>query len=285
MRDIVTAIVVVIGCGAPGRDPSTAPDAGDDNTNPTGSNCSDAAKLVYTVDSNDTLSTFDPVSKQFVDLGTLDCPTTGLFASPFSMGIDRNAGAWVLYSSGELFRVDTTSLACTATQWSSPAGLAQFGMGFSTDAAGGSTDTLFIAGGAGPSDPTSALNRLDTTTMAPSRVGTVTGWPELTGTGNAELWGFFPSTNGSTPRVAKLDKATGAAVQTFNLPTLSGTPLAWAFAFFGGDYFVFLMRDIETSTTVYQIDGGNGAVKGMTATGTRNIVGAGVSTCAPVVIF
>ncbi len=62
-------------------------------------------------------------------------------------------------------------------------------------------------------------------------------------------------------------------------------PAAWAFAFHGGDFWMFLMRDTEFATTVHQIDGTTGVIKGNTATGSHSSVGAGVSTCAPVVIF
>jgi hypothetical protein len=290
MRTTIWALLLVVAACGPndrGDDDNGGTDGGntggDGNSN--SDNCSEEAKLVYTVDQNNQLATFDPVTKAFMDLGALDCPAEFL-ASPFSMGIDRTAGAWVLYSSGELFKVDTKTLACSPTTWSSPSGLLQFGMGFSTDTAGGTTDTLYIAGGSGPTQPTSALNRLDTNSMTPSPVGTVTGWPELTGTGNAELWGFFPTTTfGGIPRVEQIDKTSGAAARTFNLPDLTGNASAWAFAFFGGDFFIFLMRDTELATTVYQIDGMDGGIKGMTATNGRTIVGAGVSTCAPVVIF
>src|SRR5207245_2192195 len=142
--------------------------------------------------------------------------------------------------------------------------------------------TLFIAGGVGPTDPTSTLAKLDVANMTPHSVGTVTGWPELTGTGNAELWGFFP--DASSPRVEQLNKATGGAMRTFPEGSLAGMPTAWAFAFYGGDFWIFLMKGIEFSTTVYQIDGMTGAIKGTTPTNTRTIVGAGVSTCAPTVI-
>ncbi|MEO8699182.1 MAG: hypothetical protein ABI867_04035 [Kofleriaceae bacterium] len=288
MRNLsILVLIVAAACGGPksrdngGDDDDDTPiDSSGGNTD----NCSEAAKLIYTVDENNTLATFDAVTKQFNSLGTLNCPASG-GASPFSMGIDRNAGAWVLYSSGELFSVNTETLACVKTTWSSPNGLRQFGMGFSTNTVGGTEDTLYIAGGASPTQTTSALQKLNTASLTSQPVGTVTGWPELTGNGNAELWGWFPSANGSTPRVEQIDKTTGAPLTTYMLPTLSGTPAAWAFAFFGGDYFIFLMRDSDDATTVYQIDGTNGSIKGMTPTNTRTIVGAGVSTCAPVVIF
>lgn len=260
---------------------SSIPGGGDSGTG--GDGCSDAAKLVYVVDSNERMSQFDPPTKTFTDLGTLTCPA-GLGATPFSMGIDRDATAWVLYSNGELFRVETkNNLACTKAAWTpNTAGLRVFGMGFSTDAAGGTTDTLFIAGGSGTTVPTSTLAKLDMGTFQPTTRGTVTGWPELTGTGNAELWGFFPATNGA--RVVKINKTNGGADQTYTLSSLAGDPTAWAFAFHGGSFWVFLKKNLESSTTVYQVNSMTGAITGSTLASGRTIVGAGVSTCAPIIL-
>jgi hypothetical protein len=293
MRNLLwtCAFFGLVACGPNNRPDNTGgPDGsttgGDGNNNNNSEDCSEAAKLVYTVDQNNTLSQFDPVTKTFTDLGRLSCPAS-LGGTPFSMGIDRDANAWVLYSSGELFSVNTETLACTKTSWSAPNGIRQFGMGFSTETAGGTSDQLFIAGGASPTQSTSSLQRLDTASLTTQPIGTVTGWPELTGTGNAELWGFFPTNpgGGGTPRIDQIDKVSGAALRTFQLSTLAGEPAAWAFAFFGGDFFVFLMRTSELATVVYQVDGTTGAIKGMTPTNTRTIVGAGVSTCAPVVLL
>ena len=72
--------------------------------------------------------------------------------------------------------------------------------------------------------------------------------------------------------------------KTYSQPSLSGQATAWAFAFYGGDYWMFLMKGTESSTTVYQMNGSTGAITGMTLATGRVIVGAGVSTCAPVVI-
>jgi hypothetical protein len=278
-------VTLLVACGAPPRPGSGDDDDGDTpDASMTGNedNCSDAAKLIYVVDSNNTLSKFDPVAKQFNDLGRLSCPAS-FGATPFSMGIDRNAAAWVLYSSGELFHVDTTSLACTKSQWTTQNGLAQFGMGFSTNAAGGTEDTLFVAGGPqGPVGATSTLARLDINSFSAQTVGTIQGNPELTGTGSAELWGFFPDAAGT--KIAQLDKATGGAIRTFPLNQLAGEPTAWAFAFHGGSFYIFLAKDLETFTTVYQVDAATGQVMDSRPSGNRTIVGAGVSTCAPVVI-
>ena len=283
-------------CGPNTRNPNGGADANGSGSGSNQDGCSAQAKLIYVVDSNNTLSQFDPSTKQFTDLGTLNCPSQGA-ATPFSMGIDRNANAYVLYVepdpltgdtiSSELFKVDTSTsaLACAKTNWATQLNEQQFGMGFSTDTDGGTTDTLYIAGSANSVMSTSVtLASLNVSTMAANRVSTVTGSPELTGTGDAKLWGFFPSAT-ATPKIEQLDKTTGAASNTHTLPALSGQPLAWAFAFYGGDFFVFLMKGTETSTTVYQVNGTTGAISGQTSANGRAIVGAGVSTCAPTIIM
>jgi hypothetical protein len=277
--------VAVAACGPGGRDENSGDDDGSgsgSNNNNNTEGCSDAAKLIYVVDSSNKLSKFDGMSKTFTDLGTLNCPAGG--SQPFSMGVDRDAAAWVLFTDGNIYKVDTTSLACTATTWTTQGQLFAFGMGFSSNTAGSTDDTLYVAGGFDPLfQTTSQLATLDTTSFTATPVGNVSGWPELTGTGNAELWGWFPDE--TAPRVEQINKASGAPVKTYALPSLAGTPVAWAFAFWGGDFWIFLERDTDGATTVYQIDGANGNIKGMTATNTRHIVGAGVSTCAPVVIL
>jgi hypothetical protein len=125
--------------------------------------------------------------------------------------------------------------------------------------------------------------------MPPAAPTTPCTSPELTGTGNAELWGWFPDT--TAPRIEQINKSTGAGMKTYPLPSLAGTAAAWAFAFWGGDFWVFLALDsggTPQPTIVYQVDGTTGAIEGMTntsATKARSIVGAGVSTCAPVIIL
>lgn len=295
----IALALALAACGPAQRDPGTNPDAGDGGGgddgggggNNNGDGCSDAAKLVYVVDQNRRLSQFDPPTRTFTDLGTLACPASG-GATPFSMGIARDATAWVVYSNGELFRVETrNNLACTKSAWvPNTQGLRVFGMGFSTDQAGGTTDTLFIAGGNAPSQTTPAtLAKLDMNTFQPMTRGSVAGWPELTGTGAAELWGFFPQTQSQSARIVQLDKTTGAALRTYQAPMLNESsptiqPQAWAFAFHGGSFWVFLMKSADAETRVYQFDAGTGTLTGTTPSGGRKIVGAGVSTCAPIIL-
>src|SRR5262245_2091882 len=60
------------------------------------SECAEEAKLVYLVDQGDQLFSFDPPTKKLKLVGQLNCVGAG--GTPFSMSVDRNAVAWVLYS-------------------------------------------------------------------------------------------------------------------------------------------------------------------------------------------
>lgn len=252
--------------------------------------CSAAAKLVYVVDSDRTLSSFDPSKLgtsggPFVDLGRITCAAQS-GAEPFSMSVDRDAVAWVIYDSGELFKVPLTQspLSCTKTTFAPQNNVAKFGMGFVSNTSGSRDETLFISGSDfGSSLTTTKFGTIGTTPpYTVNVIGTLSGAPEITGTGDAKLWAFFP--NLATPQVARLDKASGAKVQTFNATSLGGDPLAWAFAFWGGDFWIFLERVSDSSTNVWKMDGATGQVTSAVANTGRRIVGAGVSTCAPVEI-
>jgi hypothetical protein len=256
---------------------------GGDLSTITGDGCSAQAKLVYVVDQNDMLSSFDPGTLTFNDVGTLQCSSLG---TPFSMAVDRTATAWVLYSTGELFQVDTSSAHCTKTAFARSNGFSNFGMGFASNTAGSNDETLFIAGGGTLTTqmPTSStLATLDLSTFTATPLGTIQLWPELTGTGDANLWGFFPSA--ATPRVSQLDKMDGHDLKTFMAPSLAGTPAAWAFAFWGGDFWIFLKKTGDASTRVYHMKSSDGSVTVAVPNTGRTIVGAGVSTCAPIAIM
>src|SRR5258708_7170457 len=55
--------------------------------------CSEKAKLIYVVDENGKLSSFDPAALKFQDLGVMLCGNE-LAGSTNSMAIDRDATAW-----------------------------------------------------------------------------------------------------------------------------------------------------------------------------------------------
>jgi hypothetical protein len=290
---LLVATLCLAGCGDAGRgnpnptfwgDFATVPAATDDGGQ-MADNCSTAAKLVYVIDASGQLSSFAPDKLLFVDLGVVHCGSEPA-GSVNSMAIDRNAIAWINFQSGNIYKVDVTSktLDCQATAFKpNPVnGFTTFGMGYSANSNGSSDETLFIAGPNGLSG--NALARLDTTTMKATAVGPLASWPELTGTGDAKLWGFFPANSGA--KVAQIDKATAALGMTYNVPQLNGNQMAWAFAFWGGDFWIFLKRQKDASTNVWHVaifDGGMNVTEAIPNTG-REIVGAGVSTCAPVTI-
>lgn len=297
MRTAVALSLVLVACadageGRTGLDSGNGSGFFDSGSNQAG--CGEPAKLIWTLESNKRLAKFDPTTGVFTNIGVLNCPGSNNFFRPFSMAVDRSATAWVLYSdytdqsvAPVLFKVDTTTLGCTATSWTTQNSLREFGMGFSTDEEGGTVDTLFVSGGTNTNSTTSTLATLSTDTIQSSVVGTMSGWAELTGNAKAELWAFLPKTG--TPRLERINKTTGATLETLTLTGVQGSADAWAFASWGGDFWLFYKSDFDPASIVYQVDATNGAIKSTIETNTvglpRTIIGAGVSTCAPVILL
>lgn len=230
---------------------------------------------IWLIDENGTFSGFDTRSRTFTDVGPLRCPArpnTG----PMTMGVARDGNAWVLYNDGELFRVDVRTAACAATGFDrnqiTIGNFVRLGSAFSADQPGSASETLFVLVGAGD------LARLDTRTLQLTRIAPLGLDGELTGTGDAELWGFFPDL---PSYVARIDKQTATLSQRINLPQIQSMQAnAFAFSFWGGSFWVFLAEG-GGDTTVYRIDKQSGALETVLANTKRHIVGAGVSSCAP----
>jgi hypothetical protein len=259
------------------------------------SDCPDAgATFVYVVTEQFELMSFYPPTAAFKAIGNLSCPIVNAMATPFSMAVDHTGIAYVLYSDGELFRVSTANASCRATTFASgQRGFPlKFGMGFSSDTTDNG-ETLFIAGAA----PSPQLATINTTSFALRVVGSLNPSipsAELTGTGAGDLFAFY-STNGPTPcdnlgggncadsAIGQINKSTG---QVTNQTVLFGKPQggAWAFAFWGGDFYTFTAPfDASGSpqgTIVTRFDPSDGSTT-VVANRSDQIVGAGVSTCAP----
>jgi hypothetical protein len=262
-------------------------DADVDDTGDTGwdPDCVEAAEWVYLVDADYSLIKFEPDSLRLTVIGSLECPGAGM-GTPFSMSVDRNGIAWVLYNGGRIYHVSTTDASCESTTFTpNQAGFELFGMGFVSDEEGSDAETLYIAGGSSVSigSGSSTLGTIDAR-LAVTAIANLPGWPELTGTGEGELWGFFPDT--VPPSVRQIDKATGATPIVFDLdPMGSVEAQAWAFAAWGGRYYVFLQRLEDESTHVWRLDPDTGNVEDILPDIGYRIVGAGVSTCAPYVLI
>ncbi|HEY8087831.1 MAG TPA: hypothetical protein VIF09_08300 [Polyangiaceae bacterium] len=238
--------------------------------------CPDAAStLVYVITESNNLYSFYPPNASFTRIGTIACPAApGM--TPFSMAVDRQGIAYIVFNDGELFRVSTGTAACV------PTGFAPnqknfsttFGMGFSTNQVG-TGETLFLAGDGVPS-----LTTLDVKTF---QIGTILPFSlaaaELTGTGGGGLFGFWDpgGSTGTDSAIVQIDKATG---QVTNSSTLHGVAQGsgWAFAFWGGDFYTFTAPGASSVVTRYDP---NAQTVTQVAATDEIIVGAGVSTCAP----
>jgi hypothetical protein len=151
-------------------------------------------------------------------------------------------------------------------------------MGFATNGVT-TAETLYVAD-ADFQNNRSRLGAIDTTTLVLREVGTFTpGIPraELTGTGDGRLFGFWPDVASAGGHLVQIDPANAKIVAKNDLPI--GDPGdAFAFAFWGGDFWIFTSGGGSTDVSRYR------PATAQTSFETSypgTVVGAGVSTCAP----
>lgn len=244
--------------------------------------CTQAGQFIYTVDGDGRFSRFDPRTLSYLDIGPLNCPTTG---TPFSMNVDQNAIAWVIFSDRRLYRVDTADGSCTATSYQpDQSGFGTYGMGSTFDSSTG-VDTLFLST-LRNADGRSWLGSLAFPSLTVTPLGPISeGNVELTGTGDGQLWAFAPPNGGAVPTLARVDPRNGQSLERYELRSINSLG-GWAIKFFGGAFFVFIGSDVwkvERSS----LDPANQPqplsmpTRVLVSPG-RDIVGAGVSTCAPI---
>jgi hypothetical protein len=259
--------------------------------------CPSGTQLIYVVDSSYRLLSFSPKddAHTFTEIGKINCPAgrpwpnwDGFTATPFSMSVDRQARAWVLFTSGEIFWVNTKTAQCVESNYQKgQQGLELFGMGFAADGIGSQEETLYVYGGAAGliGGGAGKLAKLKEATMSLTPIGPLSGTnqgPELTGTGNAKLFGFFPGTGAF---VGEIDKQTGHINQKWPIKELRGQVTAWAFAHWGGRFYIFATTPsaFGENSQVLRLDPQTGKVDKLLENSPYRIVGAGVSTCAPVI--
>jgi hypothetical protein len=247
--------------------------------------CPDAGStFIYVVGEGGGLYSFYPPTVTFRQIGVLDCPGSA-GATPFSMAVDHTGTAYVLYGDGTLYRVSTATAVCESTSFAvGQQGFdAKFGMGYSRDP-NGVSETLYVIGESGN------LAAIDTATFALRRVAAVNPTltsAELTGTGGGDLFAFYSST-GNAPcadhtcvdsAIGQLDKTSGKET---NQSVLKGINQGdyWAFAFWGGDFYTFT-EGPNGGTRVTRYRPTDGSVVTVAQRSDFEVVGAGVSTCAP----
>ena len=241
--------------------------------------CTPGARLTYVVDEAAQVRTFDPSNATPLALkGTLSCPLAG---HPHSMAVRHDGIAYVLYSENYsacsgLARVDLNTLGCSAvTAFKCQAdGFNLFGMGYALAGPKGE-ETLFIGSMFSPE-----LARLDPEAGAISIVGELPASElELTGNSRGELWGFSPQ---PSAMAYQIDPATGGALQWFDLqgiPTGGSGASAWAFAAWGGVFYIFYGHDDSGGSSIYKLTPDGKLTTFLANTGI-NIVGAGNAVCA-----
>ena len=239
---------------------------------PPADDCDTTSDLVYVIDrADDALYLFDPETLAFDLLGELDC---GLFAgSPASMSVTRDGFAYVRYTDNTVYAVDLDTLECTETAYGG-GGFGAFGMGFATDSDTTWRDTLYIAND-------NQLARMDTATWTVSPMGSLPSQSELTGNADGELWAILPLEEPA--QLVRLNKDTAAVEHTLHMTAMPDpyTIDAFAFATWGGDFWVFIRTyGMGHSTDVYRVTSTGHTTRVAVDTG-MDVVGAGVSTCAP----
>lgn len=236
--------------------------------------CNTDALFIYLVTGERDLYRFNPSTLEFSRRGVLDCASG---VNPFSMGVNRKGRAYVLYGDGQLFRVNVDNATCAETEFvPGQIGFDLFGMGFSLDE--GEGERLYVAE-INFESPSAGLARVNPDTLALEFIGPFSQNPgntiEMTGSDDGELWGYMLSAAGDGGFIVRIDKDTAEILETIELSAGAGSP-SLAFAYWGGDFFVFSGEAGITNVTRYRPSTG---VEELITTLDREVVGAGVSTC------
>ena len=225
--------------------------------------CAQDTKQIYVVATDKTLYRFYPDMLKFVRIGAVKCPTT---AGTFSMAIDKYGIAWIEYTDGRLYAVDTADGTCQATPFApGQNGFTNFGMGYAKNGDNASGETLYVAG--------AGLAALDTNTFQLNFLGSLSfGRTELTGL-DTQLFAYSVTSG----VIVSLDKSTGATKSVMRTSAIDEMA-AFAFAQWGGAFWVFTGND-QTTVTKYD-PATDVSTEVMKNTGLL-VDGAGSSTCAP----
>lgn len=186
------------------------------------------------------LWSFEPRTLAFTQLSGRVC---GIAENPYSMAVDEEGNAHVLFVESRAERAFplATPRACTLEPTDpAPLGFSLFGSAFTRDPADLACDRLFLLSysGSGPFREGTALGTVATVDASGHviRLASIDyDGGELAGSADGRLFAFVGA---SEAKLLELDPATGAVLDTFVLTGLETTH-ASAFAFFGGDFWIF----------------------------------------------
>ncbi|MBK7823890.1 hypothetical protein [Nannocystis sp.] len=264
---------------------------GADNELPDSDQCPCVAdnEDIYVLSSTGSVWSFDPTDTSFDFITDIVC---GGMSETFSMGVSRKGRAWVQYVTGDLFTVDLKDpgTACKDPGFNNTDPLfPNFGMAFVANSVDDPCDKLHAHSAIDPGligPDVGALGVIDPKTLVLSEIASIDyAWGELTGTGDGRLYAFQGQ---APPHIAEYDKATGEVLGTWPLPGLEN-PDAFAFASWGGDFYLFMTHPDDFGVGLSQVihvdfdesDGAGKAITTIVDEAPIRIVGAGVSTCAP----
>ncbi|MBK7828979.1 hypothetical protein [Nannocystis sp.] len=228
-----------------------------------------------------------PGANKFEMLGPIKCDVA---PSTFSMGVDREGYAWVQFSDLQIRKVDITNVSDCSDPGFVPLqdGVENFGMAFVSNSAEDKCDRIYgnhyngVAMGKGISE----FFSVDPMTLDLVQLGKSDyGLAEVSGTGDGRAFLFA----GPDPAdLIEVDKNTGATISTIPLPGVK-TGGGFAFAFFAGDFYFFTDAESDGTSEVTHIDyddsdkNGKQDLKVVLQDAPLRVVGAGVSTCAPLI--
>jgi hypothetical protein len=239
----------------------------------TASNCSESSKVSYLVSRDNDLYSFNPDQdglSAYSKIGHLDCPTE---SSPQAMGVDRSGTAYIFFDSGEMFLVDTVTVACTSTVYKHPATGDSFtlGLGFTSDFDGAQTEKLFAA------SPDVGLYTIDAKTFSTSLLGVQEGVAaDLTGGPDGRLFYF----RASNQTLYEVDRNNNFALSTVHGFTHINYEIqAWALTRYAGVIYLFTAGYDNSMTTRYDPAADDESTRDKDIG--IQVVGAGQSTCVP----
>jgi hypothetical protein len=249
-------------------------DAGNSADAQSNDNCAESAKVVYLVTEQSYLYAFDPRESglaAYRRIGMLSCETA---STPQSMSVDRLGKAYVFYSSGHLYYVNTSTAECTPTGYQHPVSptksFNQLGMGFTAETPDSDRQVLFIQ------SPDFGLATVDLQSLAVNKLNVLPSVvAELTGGPDAVLFGF----QADTAELSQVDRTT---YQTRSIHKFSLTGVgAFAFSRYAGVFYIFTAPSMSamTTTTMYDPQTNTESVRDRDIGVT--VVGAGQSICVP----
>lgn len=270
-------------------------------TPPGQSECGALGDFVYVVSSAYELLRFRPKTGEFELIGKIKCPTKGSDSTPFSMAVDRSGKAWVNYTgtdAGQIFLVDTATAACEKSPFDRDYAVGKnwknYGMAFVSDGEGGGGEHLYLADATGfaignfGSDKGLARVNSDSGKIEPvgqwdNATIVKRGGLDLSGRGDGKLFAFVvDGTASGSPLVAEIGKDDAKILSTATQSSLPNAINAWAFAHWGGSLYLFHSSGVGANSKVSKYTPGGGTSVVVSSSKYR-IVGAGVSTCAPLI--